>query len=115
MGAPLEAQGRGGLFSMATSKIGRGQSGGVNGGQRQGLIKGLRYKIAQEDSLYLMIVEEPGDGVSRGAEQSNGYIAELHGSQMSPYIAESEGGMGQRSSSGVFRSETYREDDNRRN
>lgn len=119
MGAPSEAQGRGGLLSIATSKIGGGQSGGgVNGGQRQGLIKGFKSKIAQEDLLYLMIVETPTSAGLRDAGETNGYIAELDGGQMSPrsnYVARLDGGqMGSRSSSGGFRSETYGEDDNRR-
>lgn len=101
IGGP-EAQGRGGLISMATSKLGGPQNGGGNGGQRQGLIKGLKNKIAQEDLLYLMIVDKPSGGLRTSS---------------SSYSDETEmgsGGMGQRSSSGGFRSETYGEDDNRR-
>lgn len=126
MGAPPEAQGPGGLLSMAASKIGGGQSGGGNGGQRQGVIRGFKSKVAQEDLLYLMLVEKPGSSGPRGVEESTDcvaeldgsqrspYVAELDGSQMSPYVAELEGGMSQRSSGGGFRSETYGEDDNRR-
>lgn len=80
MGAPPEAQGRGGLLSMATRKIGGAGSGGG----------------------------------SREVEESDGQVAELDRSQRSPCVAELEGGMGQRSSNGGFRSETYGEDHNRR-
>jgi hypothetical protein len=102
IGGP-EAQGRGGLISMATSKIGGPQNGGGAGGQRQGLIKGLKSKIAQEDLLYLMIVEKPDRGGLRGSSGSYADGGDMESVQMP-----------QRSSSGGFRSETYGDDDNRR-
>jgi len=116
IGGP-QAQGRGGLISMATSSMGGsrgagGQNTGLLGGvrgmvngpgpkQNQGLIKGLKGKIAQEDLLYLMIVEKPaGLGVGpRGVSDTD----EEYGD---------DGGA--RSNNRAYYSATYGDDDTRR-
>jgi hypothetical protein len=106
---------------MATSKMAGSQKGGNgSGGQSQGLIKGLKSKIAQEDLLYLMIVETPQESVSGVSSRGYDDVAELEGGQVSRRrsygdIAELESVQApQRNSSGGFRSETYGENDNRR-